>query len=78
VVTSDFVYVRFIGDRSISEKDFGTILKNRASEMSMWSDRIKDVQEHERDVKVAMMEANDNYAGFVPETSNILRNVRIK
>jgi uncharacterized protein YecE (DUF72 family) len=73
VVTSDFVYVRFIGDRSISEKDFGTILKNRASEMSMWSDRIKDIQEHERDVNVAMVAANNHYAGFGPETSNIFR-----
>ena len=73
VVTSDFVYVRFIGDCSISEKDFGTILKNRASEMSMWSDRIKDIQEHERDVNVAMVAANNHYAGFGPETSNIFR-----
>ena len=54
IVTSDFVYLRLIGDRSISEKDFGTILKDRASEMSMWSDRIKNVQEHEHDVKLAM------------------------
>ena len=73
VVTSDFVYVRFIGDRSISEKDFGTILKNRTSEMPMWSDRIKDIQEHERDVNVAMVAANNHYAGFGPETSNIFR-----
>ena len=27
VVTSDFVYLRFIGDRRISEKDFGTDFK---------------------------------------------------
>ena len=52
VVTSDFVYLRFIGDRRISEKDFGTILKDMASEMSMWSDRIKDIQEHEHEVEV--------------------------
>jgi hypothetical protein len=27
VVTTDFLYVRFIGDRSIQEKDFGRIQK---------------------------------------------------
>jgi hypothetical protein len=27
IVTSDFLYVRFIGDRSIDEKDFGRIQK---------------------------------------------------
>lgn len=73
VVTSDFVYLRFIGDRSINEKDFGTILKDRASEMSMWSDRIKNVQEQEHDVKMAMVAANNHYAGYGPETSNIFR-----
>jgi hypothetical protein len=41
VVTSDFVYIRFIGDRIISEKDFGTILKNRASEMSGWANKLE-------------------------------------
>jgi hypothetical protein len=29
IVTSDFLYVRFIGDRSIDENDFGKIQKDR-------------------------------------------------
>ncbi len=33
VTTSDQVYTRFIGDRSISEKDFGKIVKDRRKEM---------------------------------------------
>ena len=33
IVTSDFVYVRLIGDRSIHEKDFGTIQIDRIKEM---------------------------------------------
>jgi uncharacterized protein YecE (DUF72 family) len=73
VVTSDFVYIRFIGDRSISEKDFGTILKDRASEMSGWANKLKEIQEHEHDVKTAMVAANNHYAGYGPETSNIFR-----
>jgi uncharacterized protein YecE (DUF72 family) len=28
-LTTDFFYLRFIGDRSISEKDFGKVQKNR-------------------------------------------------
>jgi uncharacterized protein YecE (DUF72 family) len=73
VVTSDFVYLRFIGDRSINEKDFGTILKDRASEMSGWANKLKEVQEHDHDVKAAMVAANNHYAGFGPETSNMFR-----
>ena len=33
IVTTDFVYVRFIGDRSIQEKDFGRIQLDRIAEM---------------------------------------------
>jgi len=31
VVTTDFLYVRFIGDRSIQEKEFGLIQINNQS-----------------------------------------------
>ena len=31
IVTTDFIYIRFIGDRSIDEKDFGKIQKDRVS-----------------------------------------------
>jgi uncharacterized protein YecE (DUF72 family) len=73
VITSDFVYVRFIGDRSISEKDFGTILKDRAAEMTGWANKLKEVHVHEHDVKTAMVAANNHYAGYGPETSNMFR-----
>jgi uncharacterized protein YecE (DUF72 family) len=73
VVTSDFVYIRFIGDRSINEKDFGTIQRDRIKEMAMWANRLKEVQKHEREVKVTMVAANNHYAGFGPATSNAFR-----
>ena len=44
IVTTDFLYVRFIGDRSIDEKDFGKIQKNRVLEMKKWADEIKKVE----------------------------------
>jgi hypothetical protein len=44
IVTSDFLYVRFIGDRSIDEKDFGKIQKDRIIEMKQWADEIKNVE----------------------------------
>src|SRR5262249_15002920 len=45
VVTTDFLYVRFIGDRSIQEKDFGRIQIDRIAEMQKWAESIKNVQE---------------------------------
>ena len=34
VVTANQIYTRFIGDRSINEKDFGRVVKNRTTEMT--------------------------------------------
>jgi uncharacterized protein YecE (DUF72 family) len=73
VVTTDFTYIRFIGDRSISEKDFGTIQRDRANEMVNWANRLKEVEQHERDVESAMVAANNHYAGFGLETTNMFR-----
>ncbi|MFL6486830.1 MAG: DUF72 domain-containing protein [Nitrososphaera sp.] len=46
-LTSDFLYLRFIGDRSIDEKDFVKVQKDRIKELKGWSDnanRLKDSQ----------------------------------
>ncbi len=73
VITTDFTYIRFIGDRSISEKDFGTIQRDRAVEMLNWATKLKEVQQYEKDVESAMVAANNHYEGFGPETSNMFR-----
>jgi uncharacterized protein YecE (DUF72 family) len=43
IVTTDFLYIRFIGDRCIEEKDFGRIQKDRVAEMSKWARNLKRV-----------------------------------
>jgi uncharacterized protein YecE (DUF72 family) len=75
IVTSDFLYIRFIGDRSIEEKDFGVIQKDRITEMSKWARRIKRVETEEQHQKLnlAIVAANNHYAGFGPGTANIFR-----
>jgi uncharacterized protein YecE (DUF72 family) len=80
IVTTDFLYVRFIGDRSIDEKDFGKIQKDRVSEMSNWANEIKNVEigkekGRRSEVRDAMIAANNHYAGFGPGTVNIFRNM---
>jgi uncharacterized protein YecE (DUF72 family) len=74
VVTTDFVYLRFIGDRSIQEKDFGRIQIDRISEMQKWADTMKNLREDGR-VKLSIIAANNHYAGFGPGTANIFRNM---
>jgi uncharacterized protein YecE (DUF72 family) len=78
IVTTDLLYVRFIGDRSIDEKDFGRIQKDRVSEMNRWADEIKKVENGKgrgknKEVSLAMIAANNHYAGFGPGTANLFR-----
>jgi uncharacterized protein YecE (DUF72 family) len=80
IVTTDFLYVRFIGDRSIDEKDFGQIQKDRVLEMKKWANQIRKVDTgmgkgKEKEVSLAMIAANNHYAGFGPGTVNIFRNM---
>jgi hypothetical protein len=73
VVTTDFLYLRLIGDRSIQEKDFGRIQIDRVLEMQKWIDNLKTVEDER--IKLAIMTANNHYAGFGPGTVNIFRNM---
>jgi hypothetical protein len=41
--------------------------------MVNWANRLKEVEKHERDVESAMVAANNHYAGFGPETTNMFR-----
>ena len=73
ILTSDFVYIRFIGDRSIKETDFGKIQQHREQEMKYWADKFRTVQEDEKDVKIGIVAANNHYAGFGAATANMFR-----
>jgi hypothetical protein len=68
-LTSDFVYLRFIGNRSIDEKDFGRIQKDRLKN-SLWSDSVRRVKNK---AEFAIVAANNHYAGFGPATANSFR-----
>jgi uncharacterized protein YecE (DUF72 family) len=73
IVTTDFVYLRLIGDRSINEENFGKIQKDREQEMTYWSDKFRTVQQDEKDVKIGILAANNHYAGFGAATANMFR-----
>lgn len=67
---ADFFYIRFIGDRSIDEKDFGIIQKDREREIQKWAKVVKKVKEK---VLRGMVPTNNHYAGFGPATANGFR-----
>src|ERR671919_2537683 len=76
IVTSDFIYVRLIGDRSIQEEDFGTVQIDRIKEMKKVARNFRRDSNTGGDmsgVKFSIVAANNHYAGFGPGTVNIFR-----
>jgi uncharacterized protein YecE (DUF72 family) len=71
-VTTDFSYLRFIGDRSIDEKDFGKIQKDRTKEMQKWAKVIKETSKQDKN-RIIIIPANNHYAGYGPMTANGFR-----
>jgi len=69
-VTSDLAYLRLIGDRSISEKEFGKVQKDRSGLVKRWADKLKQVSNQ---VSLGIMMANNHFEGFGPATANKLR-----
>jgi len=69
-VTSDFVYLRLIGDRSIPESEFGKVVKEKDESIQKWIDKIKKIKNK---VSMAIVMANNHFQGFAPATANTLR-----
>lgn len=67
-VTTDFVYLRLIGDRSIPDDQFGKIQKDRTKEMKKWIDKLNSAN-----VPLAMVNLNNHFAGFAPGSANQFR-----
>ena len=72
IVTTDFIYLRLIGNRSIDEKDFGTIQKDREKEMQYWAGQVNKLKKNKK-LKMVVTAANNHYAGFGPRTANMFR-----
>lgn len=72
VLTTDFFYLRFIGDRSIPDSEFGKLQKYRVEEMQYWANQIIKLKK-EKSLKSGMVASNNHYAGFGPGTANIFR-----
>jgi uncharacterized protein YecE (DUF72 family) len=73
IVTTNFIYLRLIGDRSIHESNFGKLQIDRRIEMEKWAEKIKETKNNEKDIKTAIVAANNHYGGFGPGTVNIFR-----
>jgi hypothetical protein len=61
IATTDFLYLRFIGDRSMDEK-FGKIQKDRVMEIWNWASKVKKTVKDEggrNRINLAIVSANN-------------------
>lgn len=69
LITSDFAYVRLLGDRKGIEeqtKVWDKVIVNRTHEMKSWVDYLRPIRQ--RGVTIYIY-VNNHYAGFAPETA---------
>ena len=73
VVTTDFVYLRLIGDKSMD--NYGNIRDDGIAELQYWTNKIKQISLYEaaNKVKDVIVSANNSYTGFAPDTVNSFR-----
>ena len=72
VVTTDFIYLRLMGDRSIPEEEFGTIQKDKTTEMRAWAGVINKLSKDKK-IKNGFVPTSNHYAGFAAATANMFR-----
>ena len=68
-ITSDYLYIRLIGDRSIPDSDFGKVSKNKSELITQWAKKLQEI----KDIPLAMVMTNNHFEGFGPATANSLR-----
>ena len=75
IVTSDFVYLRLIGDRSIQEKDFGRNQIDRIKEMRKLARNFKTDSDtgNLSGVKFLIVAENNHYAGLLRNIFKLAR-----
>ena len=69
LLTSDLVYVRLIGDRSIPESEFGRVVRDKGEPIRNWAYKIKEIGDR---AELGIVMSNNHYQGFAPATANSL------
>ena len=57
----------------VTRKHFGKLQRDRSLEMKGWADKITQIKEDEKSLKITIVVANNHYGGFGPGTVNMFR-----
>lgn len=73
-ITTDFVYLRMIGNRDIPDDTFGKVVRDQTAVLQKWASRVKKLEDN-KDIKFAFAMSNNHLEGFSPETANKFRQI---
>ena len=67
IITVDQIYARFIGDRSINEKDFGKVVKvkDRTTQMIEYARNFERIQNAENNLHDVLIALNNHFRDLV-------------
>jgi uncharacterized protein YecE (DUF72 family) len=74
LITTDFVYVRLLGDRKGIERDtlvWDKVIVDRTDELQQWIDLFGNIRRRTQDLKIYAY-ANNHYQGHGPATVKLL------
>lgn len=67
-VTSDFIYLRLVGDRELTQ--FDRVQRDRSADMERWASHVKEASGK---FESGYIFFNNHFAGFSPESNNEFR-----
>ena len=72
VVTTDFIYLRLMGDRSIPAEEYGTVHRDMSAEMKPWAEAVNKLAKNKK-VKNGYVPTSNHLEGFAAATANTFR-----
>ena len=71
-VTTDFVYLRIIGDRDLPDDAYPRKVRDKRDVLQKWANKLEGIKSNSK-VKFALAFTNNHLEGFAPSSANTLR-----
>ena len=72
-ITTDFVYVRLIGDRNLPLDVYDHRVRDQTNVLKKWADKISNLNEEK--TKIVWVLLNNHLEGFAPDSARSLRKI---
>jgi uncharacterized protein YecE (DUF72 family) len=71
-ITTDFIYLRLIGDRKLPEDVYDHRVRDQTDIIRKWAIKLKEIKDNKK-IKFCYLLANNHLEGFAPSSAKTLR-----